>query len=99
MAVNISKITSAGGSVTVIGNGGGTGASTGNHGVVVDNGGEISAGDNGSTFGTVSVTGTGGATSGNSNFCVVVSARSITSSGGAGTVIGNGGGPGCPDSN
>ena len=93
-----SKITSSGGLVTIIGNGGGTGATGGgtaatsdnNRGVEVDNGGEISAGGTG----TVSVTGTGGAAGGDFNMGVRVqnTGSIITSSGGSVTVIGNGGG-------
>ena len=74
-----SIITSSGGSVTVIGTGGGTGASTGNdnYGLKVDNFGNISAGGTG----TVSVTGTGGA--GTSPGIILTVANITTNSSGA----------------
>ena len=98
-----SIITSSGGSVTIIGNGGGTSATTSreNSGLLVANGGVISAGDNGSIFGNVSVTGTGGAAGGNFNYGVNVDGANsiITSSGGSVTVIGIGGGTGASNFN
>jgi hypothetical protein len=88
-------ITSSGGSVTVIGQGGGSGDSEQNHGVSVAIG-EISAGANG----TVTVQGTGGTTTGGRSYGVeVISSSLITSSGGAVSVTGQGGGSGTSDRN
>jgi IPT/TIG domain/FG-GAP-like repeat len=96
-----SKITSSGGSVTVIGTGGGVFSGEGNrgdnYGVELSSGGEISAGGTG----TVSVTGTGGSAVGDSNHGVKVENTNskITSSGGSVTIIGIGGGRGASDLN
>jgi mucin-19 len=73
------------GLLDVKGKGGNSGAN--NRGVFVDNAGKIEGGS-----GTVTVQGTGGATSGNSNYGVWVSGANsrITSSGGAVSVTGQG---------
>ena len=74
-------VTTTGGNITIEGRGGDTGGSQ--FGVYVLGGAKVQAGDNGSIFGTVSVTGTGGASSGNSQLGVLINGAStiITSSG------------------
>jgi len=98
VGVNISgsgvDVTTTGGNITIEGRGGNSGNN--NYGVYVQSGAQVQAGDNGSVFGTASVTGTGGASSGDVNWGVWVSdaGSKITSSGGSVTVIGTGGGTG-----
>ena len=86
------SITSAGGNVQVTGTGGGAGSSTLNHGVDVSFGGLVSAGGSG----MVVVAGTGGSVGGTApnNYGVFVYQTNsvITSSGGAVSVTGIGGG-------
>jgi hypothetical protein len=91
-----SQITSSGGAVSVSGTGGGSGTSGNNHGVRLQNGGVITSAG---TAATVTVTGQGGntaGTGGGGNYGVIVfTANSqITSSGGAVSVSGTGGGSG-----
>jgi hypothetical protein len=90
-------ITSSGGAVQVVGQGGGSGNSGSNAGVYLLSSGTISAGGSA----TVNVQGTGGTSSGGSNVGVWLFAGNpfITSSGGSVTVIGNGGGTGSFGSN
>ena len=90
-------ITSSGGNVNVTGQGGGIGTGNNNIGVHVADFGGISAGG----LGTVTVVGTGGATLGSFNHGVRLgilsgglSTSRITSSGGAVSVTGQGGGAG-----
>ena len=93
-------VTTGGGNITIEGRGGDTGGN--NYGVYVQNGGKVQAGNNGSsTFGTVSVTGTGGAAGAQFNYGVLVDGTGsiITSSGGAVTVTGTGGGTGTSSGN
>ncbi|ALK89383.1 YDG domain-containing protein [Limnohabitans sp. 63ED37-2] len=86
-STKVATVTSLGGSVTVIGSGGGAGAGNLNHGVRLEEG-LITAG----AMGTVSVTGTGGTTTGTGNHGVVLSGSQSTygirSSGGTITVTG-----------
>ena len=88
------EVTTGGGNITIEGRGGDTGGSQ--IGVWVF-GAKVQAGGTG----TVSVTGTGGASSGGSNDGVLVDLPGsiITSSGGSVTVIGTGGGIGASTSN
>lgn len=81
-----STIMSTGGQVRVVGQGGGSAASSGNIGVAVRNRGILSAGRSGA----VAVQGTGGATHGNGNAGVHVSGAQtrITSEGGSVRVTG-----------
>ena len=102
IGVNISgpgaDVTTGGGNITIEGRGGNSNSS--NHGVFVEKGAKVQAGN----IGTVSVTGTGGAsttTSSTQNYGVwLVDANSIiTSSGGNVTVTGTGGGAGASSNN
>lgn len=89
-------ITSAGGNVSVTGQGGGSGASGTNVGVAVEAMGTITSGGTG----TVTVSGTGGAASGAQNYGVwlVVAGAQVTSAGGDVAVTGvAGGGSGSSD--
>jgi hypothetical protein len=101
-----SYISAASGPVTVTGNAGGDGGSgAGNIGVYVQHAGGTSANGNiksSSTSHAVTVTGTGGASSGNDNFGVRVdnnAAAIITSGGGNVSVTGTGGGTGASITN
>ena len=96
VAVSGATITTTGnGNVSVIGRGGDTG--TDNLGVSLQNAGRITAGGSG----TVTVTGTGGTSIGNTNHGVWVREinSQITSSGGAVVVNGTGGGAGSSTGN
>jgi FG-GAP-like repeat len=99
VGVNISgsgvEVTTTGGNITIAGRGGDD-SNNNQFGVYVQNGAQVQAGNNGSIFGTVSVTGTGGAAGGDFNYGVNVDGANskITSSGGSVTIIGNGGGTG-----
>ncbi|HEY2759701.1 MAG TPA: Calx-beta domain-containing protein, partial [Pirellulales bacterium] len=87
-----SRIFSVGGSITVVGQGGGSGASANNHGVYVQIGGQISAGGNGA----VNVQGIGGSTTGGNDVGVFITgADSQITSGGAVAITGHNG----PNSN
>ncbi|MGB0600371.1 MAG: FG-GAP-like repeat-containing protein, partial [Rubripirellula sp.] len=90
-------ITSRGGDVTVVGRGGGAGASNQNVGVDIHRGGSISAGGTGSLL----VQGFGGLTTGNRNFGVQITGKnnqgagsSIYTNGGDVRIEGQGGGAG-----
>jgi len=87
------KISTLGGNILIEGSGSG---STNNlHGVVIDDGAKIFAGDDGSTFGSISITGTGSKTaSGDYNFGLWLdgTGTEINSSGGNVTLLGTGGG-------
>ncbi len=86
------RITSSGGNVSVTGNGGGKTLSTSGFGILVEQAGVISA----SGAGTVSITGNGTAasTGGANNYGVFTrdANSKITSSGGAISIVGSGGG-------
>ncbi len=88
------RINSSGGSVSVIGTGGGAGMSTANHGVYVGNEGVISAGGSGpvTVIGNGGNTANGGSGSFNVGVYVVSAGSQITSSGGNVSLAGTGGG-------
>ena len=91
-----SEVTTSGGNITIEGRGGDTGSNR--YGVYLFFGAKVQAGGTG----TVSVTGTGGASSGASGGVLVDGSglgSIITSSGGSVTVIGTGGGTGATSGN
>jgi mucin-19 len=92
---NGSRITSSGGSVLVKGTGGGAATTAFNYGVYVGSNGAITSTGTGSDA-AVTVEGTGGNTTGGSNYGVYVSGTNaqITSNGGPVRVEGTGGGSG-----
>lgn len=94
------EIRTSGGNILIEGTGSG---STNNlHGIAIDDGAKIFAGDDGSTFGSVSITGIGSnIASGDYNFGLWVDGigTEINSSGGNVTLLGTGGGTGASAGN
>ncbi|MEI7853986.1 MAG: hypothetical protein WCJ06_09780 [Planctomycetota bacterium] len=87
------KISTQGGDIIIEGTG--SGSTTNLHGIAIDDGAKIFAGDDGSTFGFVSITGTGSKiASGDYNFGLWIDGKGtdINSSGGNVTLLGTGGG-------
>ena len=87
------KISTLGGDIIIEGSG--SGITNNLHGVAIDDGAKIFAGDDGSTFGSVSITGTGSKiASGDYNFGLWIDGKGtdINSSGGNVTLLGTGGG-------
>jgi len=87
------KISTLGGNIIIEGTG--SGIKNNLHGVAIDEGAKIFAGDNGSTFGSISIIGTGSKiASGDYNFGLWVdgTGTEINSSGGNVTLLGTGGG-------
>ena len=87
------KISTLGGDIIIDGTG--SGNTTNLHGVAIDDGAKIFAGDDGATFGSVSITGTGSnIAAGDYNFGLWVdgTGTEINSSGGNVTLLGTGGG-------
>jgi hypothetical protein len=87
------KISTLGGDIIIEGTG--SGSTTNLHGIAIDDGAKIFAGDDGSTFGSVSITGTGSKiASGDYNFGLWIDGKGtdINSSGGNVTLLGTGGG-------
>ena len=81
-----SQITSGGGAVEVNGQGGGgSGSGSQNHGIRLNNGGQIT-----SSGGSVTVTGTGGTGTGNDIYGIFIEAAGQITSGGLGAVTVNG---------
>lgn len=94
------KISTMGGDIIIEGTG--SGSTTNLHGIAIDDGAKIFAGDDGSTFGSVSITGTGSnIASGDYNFGLWIdgTGTEINTSGGDVTLLGNGGGTGASAGN
>ena len=87
------KISTQGGDIIIEGTG--SGSTTNLHGIAIDDGAKIFSGDDGATFGSISITGTGSKiASGDYNFGLWIDGKGtdINSSGGNVTLLGTGGG-------